>query len=203
MTQPGSPPPRNRFREARAASRLAAVQALYQMELTARGWQAVVREFEDHRFSDVDEAEADAHEHDAGAQAAPADPGVRDAGDETSEDSRGDIRSASPPRARADRPFFESLVEGVVTQQAGVDAAVERVLAQGWTLRRLDATARAILRAGAYELIHRPDVPPAVAISAYVDLAHDFFEGPEPGFINGALDAIARTARASESAPAS
>ena len=62
----------------------------------------------------------------------------------------------------------------------------------GWRLERLDATLRAILRAGAYELTERPDVPVEVAIDEYVELAKSFFEGPEPGFVNAALDAIAR-----------
>ena len=62
-------------------------------------------------------------------------------------------------------------------------------------LERIDATLRAILRAGAYELIRRPDVPIEVAIDEYVEIAKSFFEGPEPGFVNGALDGIARDAR--------
>jgi N utilization substance protein B len=52
-----------------------------------------------------------------------------------------------------------------------------------------------VLRAGAYELMHRPDVPKEVVIDEYVEIAKSFFEGPESGFINGALDAIARDAR--------
>ena len=60
---------------------------------------------------------------------------------------------------------------------------------------RKNATARAILRAGAFELIHRPDVPTEVVIDEYVELAKSFFEGPEPGFVNGALDAVAQDAR--------
>jgi N utilization substance protein B len=73
-----------------------------------------------------------------------------------------------------------------------IDQAVARHLAEGWRLERMDATLRAILRAGAFELIGRPDVPVEVVIDEYVELAKSFFEGPEPGFVNGALDAIAR-----------
>ena len=86
-------------------------------------------------------------------------------------------------------------MRGVVEHQKAVDAAIARRLASGWRLDRLDATARAILRAGAYELIHRPDVPMEVVIDEYVELAKSFFEGPEPGFVNGALDAVAQGAR--------
>ena len=57
---------------------------------------------------------------------------------------------------------------------------------------------RAILRCGAYELMKRPDVPARVVIDQYVDVAHAFFEGPEPGFVNAALDTCARKVRADE-----
>ena len=139
-------------------ARLAAVQALYQMEVSSVGAEAVIREFSEHRFD-------------------------RDAegGDE--------------PLATADEGFFADLVRGVVEHQKAVDQVVARKLAAGWRLERLDATARAILRAGAFELIHRPDVPTEVVIDEYVELAKSFFEGPEPGFVNGALDAVAQDVR--------
>jgi N utilization substance protein B len=98
--------------------------------------------------------------------------------------------------ARADAAFFGDLVRGVVAGQSDVDRAVGRHLASGWRLERIDATARSILRAGAYELMRRPDVPAEVAIDEYVEIAKSFFAGPEPGFINAALDAIARDDRA-------
>ena len=77
-----------------------------------------------------------------------------------------------------------------------MDTAVVKRLAKGWKLQRLDATARAILRAGAWELMRRPDTPTEVAIDEYVELAKAFFEGAtEPGFVNAALDAVARDVR--------
>src|SRR5207237_9482488 len=97
--------------------------------------------------------------------------------------------------ASADEGFFADLVRGVVAEQAKVDAAIVKRLAEGWRLERLDATVRAILRAGAYALAHRPDVPTEVAIDEYVDVAKSFFEGTEPGFVNGALDGVARDVR--------
>jgi N utilization substance protein B len=143
--------------QARSVARLAAVQALYQMETASAGAEAVIREFSDHRFDrDVE--------------------GVR--------------------LARADEPFFADLVRGVVAEQGAVDQAVKARLAQGWRLDRIDATVRAILRAAAFELMRRPDVPAEVVIDEYVEIAKSFFEGPEPAFVNGALDAIARDARA-------
>lgn len=143
-------------RRARTVARLAAVQALYQMEIASAGVEAVIREFCDHRFdSDLD--------------------GER--------------------LAEADEAFFAELVRGVVGHQARIDHAIAARLAQGWRLDRLDATLRAILRAGAFELMERPDVPLEVAIDEYVEIGKCFFEGPEPGVVNGVLDGIAKEAR--------
>jgi N utilization substance protein B len=143
-------------RQERSVARLAAVQALYQMEAAGAGVEAVVREFLDHRFG-------------------------------------GDIEGEH--LADADETFFAELMRGVVADQAAVDQAIAKRLATGWRLERIDATLRAILRAGAFELTRRPDVPTEVAIDEYVEIAKSFFEGPEPGFVNAALDGIARDHR--------
>jgi N utilization substance protein B len=97
--------------------------------------------------------------------------------------------------ATADEAWFAAVVRGVAAEQIGIDRAVRRRLATGWKLERLDATVRAILRAGAFELMAAPDVPVEVVIDEYVEIAKSFFEGPEPGFVNAALDAIAADAR--------
>ena len=76
-----------------------------------------------------------------------------------------------------------------------VSHGIARRLAERWRLERIDATARAILRAGAVELLRLADVPSEVVIDEYVEIAKSFFDGAEPGFVNGALDAIARDAR--------
>ncbi|WP_440959868.1 transcription antitermination factor NusB [Oceanicaulis sp. LC35] len=94
-----------------------------------------------------------------------------------------------------DEEFFEDLVTGIVSIQSDVDKRIGGVLKEGWKLSRLDATVRAILRAGGYELIARQDVPPAVVINEYVDVAHAFFESTEPGFVNATLDALAKQVR--------
>lgn len=143
--------------QARSVARLAAVQALYQMETAGAGAEAVIREFSDHRFD---------RDLEGGGRLAP-----------------------------ADEAFFAEIVRGVVEGQQAIDRAVARRLAAGWRLDRIDSTARSILRAGAFELMRRPDVPAEVAIDEYVEIAKSFFEGPEPGFINAALDAIARDER--------
>ena len=76
-----------------------------------------------------------------------------------------------------------------------IDALISARLAEGWSLERLDRPMRAILRAGAYELIARADVPVGSVISEYVDVAHAFYDKRESGFVNGLLDAIAKHAR--------
>jgi N utilization substance protein B len=140
----------------RSVARLAAVQALYQMEVSNIGVEHVIREFAEHRFDR-------------------------------------DVEGVT--LAEADEAFFAELVRGVVAEQARIDAAIARRLAANWRLERLDATVRAILRAGAYELARRPDVPTEVVIDEYVELAKSFFEDTEPGFVNGALDGVARDMR--------
>ena len=143
----------------RRSARLAAVQALYQMDIGGLGAKAVITEFRDHRF---------------GAQ------------------------GEGPDYIEADEDFFEDLVAGVVRKQAVVDPAIDELLADGWRMGRLDATVRAILRAGGFELFHRDDVPARVVIDEYVDIANAFFEGSEPKFVNAALDKCARQARTDE-----
>ncbi len=75
-------------------------------------------------------------------------------------------------------------------------------LVDGWPLNRLEVVLRCILEAGVYELLARPDVPVRVVIAEYVDLAHAFYAGPEPGMVNGVLDTLARRLRPDEFADA-
>jgi transcription antitermination protein NusB len=95
----------------------------------------------------------------------------------------------------ADAALFEKLVRGVVEVQADIDPQINAQLAKNWRLDRLDATVRAILRAAAYELVQCPQTPVKTILNEYVVLAQEFFNGPEPGFVNGALEALARKAR--------
>jgi len=96
----------------------------------------------------------------------------------------------------AERDFFDDIVTGVSARCADIDGLISNRLAEGWSLERLDRPMRAILRAGAYELVARPDVPVGSVISEYVDVAHAFYDKRESGFVNGLLDAIAKEARA-------
>jgi len=95
----------------------------------------------------------------------------------------------------AERDFFDDIVTGFDARRAEIDGLISDRLAEGWSLERLDRPMRAILRAGAYELIARPDVPVGSVISEYVDVAHAFYDKRESGFVNGLLDAIAKEAR--------
>jgi N utilization substance protein B len=103
--------------------------------------------------------------------------------------------------ADADTEFFSELLRGVVAKQREIDPLLDAQLAQGWRLKRIDSILRAILRAGAYELIERADVPAAVVINEYIEVAHAFFGGEEPKVVNGVLDRLARRLRG-EGAPA-
>lgn len=97
--------------------------------------------------------------------------------------------------AEADVDFFDDLVKGTTARGGEIDLAIEKKLASGWTLARLDKPMKAILRAGTYELMARADVPVGATISEYVDVAHAFYERREAGFVNGLLDGIAKDVR--------
>jgi len=143
---------------ARSAARLAAVQALYEMELAGIDADAVEEEFVAFRFG----------------------------------------REPEISPGRPDEPFFSDIIHGVPQRQEEIDAAITECLAADWRLSRVDSILRAILRAGAYELIARQDVPARVVIDQYVELAHDFFAEEEAPFINAALDKLARGRRPAE-----
>jgi transcription antitermination protein NusB len=95
----------------------------------------------------------------------------------------------------AESDFFDDIVTGVGVRRVDLDRLITARLAEGWTLERLDRPMRAILRAGAYELVARADVPVGSIINEYVDVAHAFYDKRESGFVNGLLDAIAKETR--------
>jgi N utilization substance protein B len=99
---------------------------------------------------------------------------------------------------KAETAFFRDLLRGTVEEQRAIDPKLDQALAQGWPLRRIEIVLRAILRAGAYELMFRRDVPVGAAISAYVDVAHSFYTADEPGLVNAVLDRLAREVRPGE-----
>jgi N utilization substance protein B len=101
-------------------------------------------------------------------------------------------------RRDADRPLFRDVVEGTVAHRDELEKTVSAALSEGWNWSRIDRLVRAILLAGVYELIHRRDVPPRVAINEYVEIAHAFYDRRESTFVNSVLDRVARQERAGE-----
>ena len=143
----------------RGAARLAAVQALYQMDLAGTGLNDILAEFESHWLG-------------------------------------GNVEGAQYQPAEA--AFFRDIVGGVVREQTTLDPQIDAALARGWPLKRIEVVLRAVLRAGAYELQYRRDVPARVVMSEYVDVASAFVEADETGMVNAVLDQLARQARADE-----
>ncbi len=101
-------------------------------------------------------------------------------------------------RRDADKPLFRDVVEGTAAHKEELELTVSGALAEDWTWARVDRLVRAILLAGAYELLHRKDVPPRVAINEYVEIAHAFYDQREATFVNSVLDRVARQARAAD-----
>ena len=143
----------------RGAARLAAVQALYQMDVAGTPINEILAQFESFWIGREVEGE----------QYLP-----------------------------AEAAFFRDIVGGVVREQRKLDPLIDAALQRGWPLKRVEAVLRAALRAGAYELDHRKDVPARVIVSEYVDVAHAFVESDETGMVNAVLDQLAREMRAQE-----
>lgn len=95
----------------------------------------------------------------------------------------------------AEMDFFDDIVRGVLARREEIDRLVTARLAEGWKLERLDRSMRAIVRAGSYELLARPDVAVGTVINEYLDVAHAFFDEKEVKFVNGLLDGIAKDVR--------
>jgi N utilization substance protein B len=143
----------------RGAARLAAVQALYQMDIAATPLNEILAEFESHWIGREVE----------GSQYLP-----------------------------AEAAFFRSIVRGVLDDQRTLDPMIDKALAGGWPLKRVEALLRAVLRAGAFELSSRSDVPARVVVAEYVDVANAFLDKNETGMVNAVLDQLARQLRAAE-----
>ncbi len=98
--------------------------------------------------------------------------------------------------APVDRALFADIVRGTDDRSEEIDKWIETSLAKGeWRLDRLERIMLVLLQAGTYELLGRPDVPSAVVIDEYVELAHAFFGDREARFVNAVLDGLARDVR--------
>jgi N utilization substance protein B len=153
----------------RSASRLAAVQALYEIDITGAPTDEVLLEFMADRWR--------------------VDP---ETGERLPEGRKG--QGLIEP----DTTFLKEIVRGVAARTGEIDAAIGPALSGEWTVERLEVLLRAILRAGTFELVAKTEVPAPVVITEYVDVAHAFFAGSEPGLVNAVLDRLARTLRPEE-----
>jgi N utilization substance protein B len=140
----------------RAASRLFAVQALYQHDMEGTPQASLLHEFHNHRL---------------GAKV-------------------GDVEYNE-----GEADFFDDIVKGVIARQGEIDAAISAQLPPEWSLDRLDRNVKAILRAATYELLARPDIAVGQVIDSYLDVADAFFGTGEKAFVNGVMDAVAKTVR--------
>ena len=95
----------------------------------------------------------------------------------------------------ADRDHFEALLRGVIDEQRHIDKAINDLLREGWVLKRLDITLRAIMRAGTFELMCCKDIPVKVCIAEYTCMANAYFNAPESGMANAIFEKIANTSR--------
>lgn len=153
------PNPEIRPANKRGAARLAAVQALYQMDVGGNGLKETIAEYETHRLG----------------------------------------REIDGERYReADASWFRSIVSGVVTKQRELDPMIASALTMDWPLSRLDSTLRAVLRAGTLELSRHKDIPVAVIVTEYVEIARAFYDGEEPRIVNAVLDRLGRTLRSDD-----
>ena len=144
------------IRARRAGARLAAVQALYEMEQTEKSAKATIRAFMEDRLG---------------------------------------IGPDERPVEEADPDLFKAILNAVVEHQAVIDTAILSRLSEGWKLTRLDATTRAILRAGAAEFIVHQELSEAVILDEYVSLAYYFFDETEAKFVNAVLQNVGRDLR--------
>lgn len=158
----------------KSAARLAAVQALYQIEVGEVTPDSALKDFLEHGIAAT--SPQTVHE------------------DEYDEDGR----EVEMTMVEPDGELFTGLVRGALARREDLDRMVAGALSRDWTVERLEAVLRAILRAGAFEIANRTEIPPRVTISEYVDVARAFYAGPEPGLVNAVLDRIARVVRAEE-----
>ncbi len=99
-------------------------------------------------------------------------------------------RLAAPVTEAPLSEFTADLVSGVVEHWSQIDELIA-TYSQGWTLQRMPAVDRAILRLGAYEVLFSGDVPEPVAISEWVGLATELSTDDSPRFVNGLLARLA------------
>ena len=147
----------------RGSARLAAVQALYQLDLSPAAVESVIAEFIAERLGKEVDGEM--------------------------------YRQADPH-------WFAEVVRGCSQKIDDIDRELAAMLTRDQAIKRLEPLLRATLRAAAFELMARPDVPARVAIDEYIEVARAFFGPMESALVNGVLDKLARKLRPGELEPA-
>lgn len=142
-----------------SAARLAAAQALYQMELVTTRPDIIIRDFLEKKMP---------HE-------------------------TGDNEIALPQDFEG--PLFSSIVRHAIARKADIEGMLQTSLDAKWPFDRLEKLLRAILRAGAAELLEHGTIDTGIIINDYVNVAHGFFAGKEPALVNAVLDRIAKQLR--------
>lgn len=150
-----------------SASRLSAVQALYEIEIAGANAQDVLNSFKEKRWRDVTLSDPDLRPSDADK-----------------------AKLANP-----DPAYLAKLVEGATRERTDLVSRLDEVLTGDWTSKRLDALMRMLLLSAAFEFLHQTEVPKKVVISEYTDLAHAFFEDNEAAFVVGVISALAAKLR--------
>jgi N utilization substance protein B len=102
-------------------------------------------------------------------------------------------RAASEPDREASWLYAREIVDGVIDHSAEIDETIQ-TFARGWTLERMPAVDRAIVRIAVWEIMFNPAVPAAVAVSEAVEMATSLSTDESAGFVNGLLATVASTA---------
>jgi len=154
-------------------ARLAAVQALYQIELMELDASTVINEFCTYHLGPVasQDGEEDVTAH--------PDPDV-------------------PDMQGADQDHFRAIVTAASEQAVALDGLIRQHLADGWTIERLDANMRALLRAACGTWMANPEVPAKSVLEDFLDIADAFFDGNDLRFSSGVLNALSRRVAASQ-----
>ncbi|KQQ95417.1 N utilization substance protein B [Leifsonia sp. Leaf325] len=100
-------------------------------------------------------------------------------------------RAVNEPAREASWLYAREIVDGVVDNQAEIDELIE-TYAQGWTLKRMPAIDRALIRIGIWEIVFNDEVPDGVAISEAVEAATVLSTDDSAGFVNGLLAKISQ-----------
>ncbi len=147
----------------RSSARLAAVQALYQIEASQNPPEQVIKDFLIGR---------------TGGLAV-----LQDADTE---------QETTVALTTLDSELFINLVRTVQKRGDEIDDMIKGALSPEWPWERLEMTLRALLRSGVAELLTRTDIPAGATVSEFIEVAHAFYAGSEPRMANAVLDRISK-----------